>query len=102
MKLKFLLPLLLLLSLAVTAQEIDSYNLEVLVKASGLAHQKIQSTFSLTQNTNEILFLVDQEMQNVNVYTDKILDFAVTDKGLLINWDLEVNSENMINIEFFS
>ncbi len=91
--------LLLLLPIA-SAQEIESYDLEITLIPSGLVHQKIKIRFILNQDTNNLLFATDYEIQNIKVYDTKELNFSLTDKGIVLNEDIKANEENIIFIEF--
>ncbi len=89
--------IILLLLLPITlAQEFDSYNLEISLEPSGLAHEKIESSFTINQDSNSILFSLDQEIQNVN----SNFDSSLTNEGILINKNIKANEKNTIILEF--
>lgn len=101
MKSKLLFFLLLLLLPITLAQEFSSYNLEISLTPSGVAHQRIQNTFALNKNADSVLFLTNSDIQNINI-VDSIEGYSLTDKGLLIKKNIKANQENNILIEFDS
>mgnify|MGYP001604237255 CR=1 FL=1 len=102
MKTKLILLFTLIIITAVSGQEIEYYSSEIALEPSGLAHQKIETTFSLRENANSFLFSIDQDIENIKVYDNNDIDYLLTDEGILINKDIRANEKNTVFIEFDS
>ncbi|MBI2452390.1 winged helix-turn-helix transcriptional regulator [Candidatus Pacearchaeota archaeon] len=89
--------LLLLLLSTVSAQEFDYYNLEISLTSSGLAHQKIENIFILDKETNDILFSINQDIENIKVPQN---EFTFTEQGILIHKNIKPDEKNLVEIEF--
>jgi len=102
MNIKQILLLLLLFLPVIQAQGIESYDVELTLSPSGLVHQKIENTFSLGQDSDNVLFKTENEVQNIKVYDNQGLEFQLTDQGILITKQFTANVLDTINIEFDS